>query len=131
MSFRQKVRSSYCPFDKMSVRLSVRRQNVRRQNVFRQSVFRQNVFSAKSPLVMLSVRQNVRSTKCPSAKCPSAKCLSAKCLSAKCPGTRQDERRKQVYTQTNYRTNYLFFAQGRPDRSSVAGINRTIAKQCC
>ena len=29
MSFRRKVRSSYCPFDKMSVRLNVRRQNVR------------------------------------------------------------------------------------------------------
>ena len=53
MSFRRKVRSSYCPFDKMSVRLSVRRQNVR--------------------------RQNVRSAKCLSAKCLSAKCLSAKC----------------------------------------------------
>ena len=44
MSFRRKVRSSYCPFDKMSVRLSVCRQNVR---------------SAKS-----------LSAKCLSAKCP-------------------------------------------------------------
>ena len=48
MSFRRKVRSSYCPFDKMSVRLNVRRQNVR---------------SAKC-----------LSAKCLSAKCLSVKC---------------------------------------------------------
>ena len=57
--FRQVVRSSNCPFGKMSIRQNVRsakrpfgktsvgkmsvRQNVFRQNVFRQSVFRQNV----------------------------------------------------------------------------------------
>ena len=29
----------------------------------------------------------------------------------------------RVYTQTNYQTNYLFFAQVRPDESSVSGIN--------
>ena len=40
---------------------------------FRQVVVSENVFSAKSPLVILSVRQNVRSTKCPSAKCPFGK----------------------------------------------------------
>jgi hypothetical protein len=42
--------------------------------------FRQNVRSSNCPFGKMSVRQNVRS-----AKRPSAKCLSAKCHSAKCP----------------------------------------------
>ena len=53
MSFRRKVRSSNCPFDKMFVRQSVRRQNVR---------------SAKC-----------LSAKCLSAKCLSAKCPATSC----------------------------------------------------
>jgi hypothetical protein len=56
--FRQNVRSSKCPFDKMSVRQNVRQQNVRQQNVR----------STKCPFVKKSVRQNVRSSKSPFAK---------------------------------------------------------------
>ena len=62
MSFRRKVRSSYCPFDKMSVRLSVRRQNVR---------------SAKC-----------LSAKCLSAKCPGYRrtiyCTALHCIVQQC-----------------------------------------------
>ena len=47
--------------------------NSKNFSVFGKLSFRQNVFSAKSLLIILSVRQNVRSTKCPSAKCPFGK----------------------------------------------------------
>jgi hypothetical protein len=66
--FRQNVRSSNCPFGKMSIRQTC---------PFGKTSVKPNVR-----------RQNVRSAKCLSAKYLSAKCLSAKCLSSKCPATK-------------------------------------------
>ena len=50
LSVRQTVRSTNCPFDKLSVDKMSVRQNVFRQSVFQQSVFRQNV---RPPVAML------------------------------------------------------------------------------
>ena len=46
------------------------------------------VCSAKSPFIILSVRQNVRSTKCPSAKCPFGKMSFGKVSFGKMSGYR-------------------------------------------
>ena len=66
--------------------------------------FRRNVFSAKSPLVILSVRQNVRSTKCPSAKCPFGKMSFGKVSFGKVSFGKMSGHRYQ----NNYSTKALF-----------------------
>ena len=47
--------------------------SLKHSTIFGKLSFRRNVFSAKSPFVKLSVRQIVRSTKCPSANRPFGK----------------------------------------------------------
>jgi hypothetical protein len=80
-------------FDRVSETFKV--QNSEDISIFGKLSVRQTVRSAKCPFGKMSVRQNVRSAKRPSAKCPFGKMSvrqnvrrqnvrSAKCLSAKC-----------------------------------------------